>query len=287
MLQAELPTFEASWWPIALETVAGSGEHITIAALVRSASGQSQVRQLVSPTALAAMFGSAGAGMRFLVEQTTLAIQRQLDKGIPVSDLQMPFGGVSLGSPRDCVAQDMNEVFAIAFRLGGAFGTSNFGGQPRPSDETRQAFEEWADKIRIELLSNPSNEGLEASFNVPLVLTASKRGRFGFLRGGYAANFGVLRPGRSVSTDERALKVKIFDLEALRRSSPLLARRTELLVGYPALAAGSPYSHRELLSQRDAWQFIEHEAKERQVTAVRYGLASEAAAHLQGHLTEA
>jgi hypothetical protein len=281
MHPAELPTFEATWWPVALETVPGSGEHITIAAVVRTKSGQSSARQLISPPALTSMFGLAGAGMRLLVVQTVLSIQRQLDKGVAVTELQMPFGGIALGAPRDCVAHDLNEVFEVAFRLGGAFGISNFGTREKPSDETRRAFDEWAEKIRLELLSGSNSEDLEAAFNVPVTLVTAKKGRIGFIKGSYAANFGVLRPGRSASADVRALKVKIFDLEALKHSSPLFGRKTELLIGYPSLSEGSPYSKRELVTQRDSWEFIDFEAKQRGVNAIRYALASEAATHLQ------
>ena len=66
MTPTELPTFEATWWPLMLETVPGSGEHLAVAVVVRAASGQSQVRQLISPAALNSMFGDAGKGMPLL-----------------------------------------------------------------------------------------------------------------------------------------------------------------------------------------------------------------------------
>jgi len=218
--------------------------------------------------------------MRLIVGKTTLVLQQQLDKGVRVEDLSLPFGGILLGGARDCVATDLNEVFEVAFRLGGAFGVSNFGSIETPSAETRRAFDEWADKVRIELL-NTGLEELRASFNVNVTLPARKKARIGFLRDGYAANFGVLRPGRSASSDMRALKVKIFDLEALRRTSPLIARRTEIIVGYPEAKADGAYSRRELESQKDSWEFIDFEAKQRGVQALRYAAAREAADHLQ------
>ena len=280
MNHVELPTFEAIWWPILMETVPGSGERLTVAAVVRSASGQSQVRQLITPAALNNMFGTAGAGMRLIAAKTALLIQQQLDKGISVEELQMPFGGFEFGPPRDCVASDLNEVFEVAFKLGGAFGLSQFGSQEKPSEETRRAFDEWADKVRSELIGS-GNDQYRQAFNVDVRLLANKKARIGFLYDGYAANFGVLRPGREASYDMRALKVKIFDLEALRRSSPLVARTTEIIIGYPEVRQDSAYSQRQLEIQKDSWEFIDFEAKQRDVKALRYSLASEAAAHLQ------
>jgi hypothetical protein len=279
MRAAELPTFEATWWPLSLETVPGSDERIAVAVVVRASSGQSQARQLITPVRLSALFGSAAAGMRALVVQTVASLQRQLDEGVPVEELQMPFGGMGFGAPRDCVAHDLNEVFEVAFRLGGAFGASTFGVAEKPSDDTRRAFDEWAQSIRLELLGAEATADLGESFDVRVQLSTGKQGRFNFLNDAYAANFGVLRPGRSTSGDLRGLKVKLFDLEALKRSS-LLTRRAELLIGAPALQAGSPYSSREIETQRASWEFIDFEAKQRGVKALRYALAGDAAAHL-------
>jgi len=127
-----LPTFEALWWPVRLETVPGSGELLTVAYVVRVASGQSFVRQAIPPATVSTLFGSAGKGMNLVIGNTVLALQRQLDDGVAVDDLQPPFGGVALGEARECLARDLNEVFEVAARLGGAFGASTFG-QPQPS----------------------------------------------------------------------------------------------------------------------------------------------------------
>jgi hypothetical protein len=279
MRPTELPTFEATWWPVTLETVPGSGERIAIAVLARAASGQSQVRQLVSPAALTGMFGTAASGMRVLVLQTVASLQKQFDKGVAVEDLMVPFGGMAVGTPRDCVAHDFNEVFEVAFRLGGAFGVSTFGADTTPSDETRRAFDEWAESIRLALLRASADEAIGGAFNVAVTLGTGKRGRIGFLNQHYAANFGVLRPGRSTSSDTRALKVKLFDLEALKRSE-VFRRDAELLVGAPTIEAGGPYSKREADTLAQSWEFIDFEAKQRGVRALRYPAAATAAAHL-------
>lgn len=287
MLPVELPTFEATWWPVMLETVPGSGERLAVAAVVKANSGQSQVRQLITPAALNSMFGTAGAGMRLIVGKTTLHLQRQLDAGVGVADLAFPFGGIEFGAARDCVARDLNEVFEVAFRLGGAFGVSHFGAVEKPSHETRRAFDEWAEKVRVELLNMVEMEQLRDAFNVSVSLPSHKKTRIGFLHGGYAASFGVLRPGKPASSDMRALKVKVFDFEALRRVNQIFARRTEILVGYPDASNDGAFSRREIESQRDSWEFIDFEARQRNVRLLRYSTAREAALYLQQQQTAA
>lgn len=134
MRPSEPPTFEATWWPVWLETVPGSGERIHVAVVVQPMHGKgTQVRQLISPPTLRAMFGLAGNGLQVVVGETVLAIQQQLDAGINPDKLDMPFGGQGLGRSRECLAHDLEEVFSVATRMAGAFGVSQFGGGDAPA----------------------------------------------------------------------------------------------------------------------------------------------------------
>jgi hypothetical protein len=281
MLAIELPTFEAYWWPVMLEPVPGSGESIAVAHVVRAASGQSQVRQAIPPTTLNAMFGQLGKGVGIIVARTVLGLQKQLDEGVPVESLMAPFGGIAIGSARDCVAHDLNEVFEVASRLGGAFGASQFGVSEKPSAETQRAFDEWTERIRAQLISISDDQRLTGAFNVSVSFVERKRARIGFLLDAYAANFGVLRPGRKAASDSRALKVKIFDLEVLRRRYGFSLQRAELIVGCPDWSGNTVFTRSEADDLRSSWEFISHEALQRNITPVRCLGASEAATHLK------
>lgn len=281
MTPFDLPTFEATWWPVQMETVPGSGELITIAVVVRSLDGQATVRQAIEPPTIASMFGDAGKGTVLIVGTTVLELHKQLNNLVPVELLEMPFGGIQLGKPRDCVARDVNEVFGIAMRLGSGFSASLFGtavDELKPDQEARRAFEEWADRIKMELLVREEIESLRGAFNVAIPLTARKKARFGFVHGGYVAHFGVLRPGRSVSADLRALKLKLFDLEVVRRELGLQVQRCELIVGYQN--PGDAYPSRQRETHAGSWEHLMHEARARNVTALHYTSAHHAAEHL-------
>lgn len=265
-----------------LETIPGSGEALTVAVIVRSAKGQASVRQAVAPAMLASMFGTAGKGMMLVVGQTVLSIRRQLDAAVPVEQISLPYGGFQTGSMRDCVARDLNEVFDIALRLSSAFSVSNFGVQEADATdkEARKAFEEWAEKVQHGLLLAVQRVSLSEAFNVPVPLTHRKKARMGFLYGDYAAQFGVLRPGKSITADVRALKLKLFDLEVLVREKPFLARRTEIIVGYRD--PGDTYTSRQRDALNESWEFVAHEAKERHVVAHRFSSANDASVYLAG-----
>ena len=224
------------------------------------------------------MFGQAGNGMQVIVGETVLAIQSQLDTGIKPEQLDMPFGGQGLGRPKDCLAHDLEEVFAVATRMAGAFGISQFGAIETPKLESRKAFDEWANKVRVQVQQAVWHEALQDKFDIPITVTSRKKLRLGFVFGGYVAQFGVLRPGKSVTADVRALKLKLFDLDTLRREQLLPFNRAEVLVGFQD--AGDNHTKRQQESLQDSWHFIEQEAKARNVATVRCPTAAYAAEHL-------
>ena len=283
MAPDELPTLEATWWPILLETVPGSREKLTTGLVMRAASGQSQVRQAISPAAIHAIFGTSAKGVGALVGKTVLALQAQLDNGAKVEDLSLPFGGFEFGSSRDCLAQDVNEVFEIAGRLSGVFSTSQFAIAEKPSKESLDSFAEWADKVRDQVAALHEDQRLANAFKVQATVVDKRRATVGFHVDDYAASFGVLRPGRTAASDTRALKVKMFDLEVFRRARLFGVKRLEVIVGCPDWQSNDTiYRRSELDALQMSWNFIQQEAKHRKIHPIRYVHASDAARHLVG-----
>lgn len=276
----ELPTFEATWWPLQMETVPGSGERLTVGVVARARTGQAQARQAIPPAALMAMFGSAGKGMQAMVSATVIGLQQQLDEGCSVEELRPAFGGFFLGQPRDGVARDFNEVFDVALRLSAAFAQSAFGQQQELSVGSREAFNDWAQSVEFELRAHEVRVAWEDQHFQVSVNLARKKVRFAVVRQGYAANLGVLRPGHT-SGDSRSLKVKVFDLEALRRDSVLPVDHVEILVGCPPATALSAFSRREVDGFHASFEFIDAEARARGVPLIRCDTAAQAAAHIQ------
>lgn len=282
MIPIELPDFQATWWPVRMETIPGSGEAITVAVMVRAQSGQTQVRQSVAPAVLSGLFGAAGKGVASMVGATVIDLQKQLDQGILVEDLSMPFGGFQIHTPRDGVARDINEVFDMAVKLSAVFGQSNFGTREEVEGATKRAFDDWAEQIRTDLLSMQTAQITQMlqpeEFNVRIKLS-NKAVRIGFLRQHYAANFGVMRPGHT-SGDTRSLKVKVFDLEAVRRDQIHPLDNTEVLVGCPPVETIGYLPRRERESFMNSLEFLETEARARSVTFKRFSSPHEAAQHL-------
>ena len=208
-----------------------------------------------------------------------IALQAQIDRETKLENLEFPFGGIGFGRPRECCGQDINEVFDVATRLAGAFGQSQFGLHESPSKDSQKAFEDWAERVREQALTLQKTM-LPEAFNISIKLLPNRRTRIGFMHGDYAAQFGVLRPGKATTADLRALKVKLFDLEVLRRAQAVSIATTEVLVGCPELNADSPFPKRESIRLNESWEFIDNEAKQRNIKALRCSTAVQAAKHL-------
>lgn len=279
MHPAELPTFEATWWPVSMETVAGSGEAITVAIIVRAASGQSSIRQVIDPATLNAMFGSHHhKGMHWMVSNVVVHAQKALDQGVPVEQLTFAFGGFQRLHARDCVARDLNEVFDLAVSMASGFVDSPFGRRADSGDAGGAAFHDWAAGVREVLFASDQVQLQEREFNVRVKLH-NKTVSFGLLHGAYAANFGVLRPGHA-SSDMRSLKVKLFDLGSLRNDPLRGIDRFEVLMGCPPGNALASYSRREVDGFHQTLEFIMAEARTRDVTLVRCADHVDAANHI-------
>lgn len=263
-----------------METVPGSGEAITVAVIVRTASGQSSVRQIIDPATLNAMFGQThGKGMHWMVNNVVIYAQKELDNGVPVEDLSFALGGFSTLHPRDCVARDLTEVYDAAIRLCSGFVTSNFGRAPKVADASRVAFQDWASGVREALFATPKLLLQSSEFDVKVKLPR-KTVVYGLVHNHYAANFAVLRPGQS-APDVRSLKVKLFDLESLRHERAMAVQRVEVLMGCPPHEALAAFSRREVDTFHETLAYIQNEAKVRDVALVRCAQHAEAANHIQ------
>lgn len=218
-----------------------------------------------------------------MISAVVVGLQKQLDAGVATIDLVPAFGGFEFAHGRDGVARDLNEVFDVAFALSSAFGQSSFGRREDVSNSSRAAFNDWADSVQNELVDHERRISWETVHFQVKVKLAAKRVQFGVLRGPYAANLGVLRPGHT-SGDSRSLKAKVFDLEALRREQHMAVQRVELLVGCPSKQSLSPFSRREVESFHQTLEFIEHEARQRQVPMVICEDAAAAARHIEAQI---
>jgi hypothetical protein len=279
MFPADLPGFEATWWPVTMETVPGSGEAITVAIIARAASGQASVRTVLDPATLNGMFGHTHAkGLHWMISTTVLQAQKALDAGTPVEQLDFAFGGFHRLHARDCVAHHIDEVFDQAVAMSSGFVDSPWGRPDESEEAGPDALHEWAAGVREALFAARGMDLRDEQFNVKVKLH-NKMVAFGLLRVPYAANFGVLRPGNA-STDIRTLKVKVFDLGSLRNDPSLGVERFDVLMGCPPSNALTAFSRREVDSFHQAVEYIQFEARARNVNIVRCAQHAAAAAHI-------
>lgn len=271
----DLPRYKARWWPLYLEPIPGSGEQLTIAVAAVGDDGDSQIRQVLPRSALAMLFGPHSTGIFAVVTQTLTDVQSQLENGVRVPDIAMPFDGLDFGAEREAWADNINAVFDQAVRLTSSLGATAFGETRSLDSEVERVFAEWATKVRENVVAKRTawNDRFEHNIRVG----GRRPTRINFIHDDYAANFGVIRPKKPA--DIRALKIKLFDLERLRRHQPLIVKRVEVLVGIPKQNTPG-LTGRDYSLLKDSFDFIYHEGIARDVPVHRFESAREVAKHL-------
>lgn len=275
MIPFELPEYSADWWPIYLEPVPGSGERITIGVAAIGMDRKRQVRNVLPKSALTMMYGEHSTGLMAVVVQTLTSIQNQLDNNVAPANIQIPFGGIFLGDQRDGLSDDISGIFDQAIRLTSSLGVTAFG-EAKGISEVAQVFAEWSRKVRESVLQK--HAGWEERFEKNIKVQGSKSARFSYLHHSYAANFGVIRPRKA--QDTRALKIKLFDLELLRRQHPITITDVEVLIGVPT-DDRPDLTSRDVRNVNDNFEFIYQEGKARNVTVKRFDTARDVAHYLE------
>ncbi|MDR5813350.1 hypothetical protein QCE62_07055 [Caballeronia sp. LZ033] len=275
MIPFELPDYSADWWPIYLEPIPGSGERLTIAVITVGRDGQRQVRSTLPKAALTMLYGEHSTGMMAVVVQTLERVQRQLDEHTDPKKITLPFGGVFLGQPRDALADDINGVFDQAIRLTSSLGVTAFGEANSRTSEVARVFAEWSLKVRESVLRKHAT--WDERFERNVKVSGKKSARISYMHHEYAANFGVIRPRQGA--DIRALKIKIFDLEQVRRQNPLTVRQVEVLVGVPNEATPG-LTTRDARSISENFEYIYYEGRARDIVVRKFDSPREVAKHL-------
>lgn len=275
MAPFDLPSFEAEWWPIQWEPIPGSGERLTVAVVTQAADGSRAVRQVIQPGTLRTLF--EGSAAQFLISKAVASLDRQLKTGAEIRRLLMPFEGLEVGPPRDCRAADLEEVVEQAIALSASLGVTTFGVHESSDLDWQQAYRAWARQIE----SEAEHAGLpwKGRFN-PSIKTSTGRSKtaVNYLHDGYAANFGVIRP--KPAYDKRSLKVKLYDLRAFRRDSPIAVSRCELLIGVPPRNMPG-MTARDAKAVNECLEWVTHEGKQEGVQVYQFVDAQAVLAHLQ------
>ncbi len=257
---------KASWLPIYIEPVVGSGERLCIGVVV--ADGR---EHLVVPVPalerLACIYGDAAAALSQSAALTMTAVQHRLltDGAALLTSLRTPLEGVFIGPIRTGAGESLEDIARTCLVQ-----SASLVERAVEEEDSVEAAERVAlSTRRLERLVQETVLGtrpdLANAFNKSFRITKEARAmRVGFVGRKLAANFGLIVPGPLATLVNNA-KAKLWDLGQLRTGSQAgifhgnAGISFELLV-HRARDDDPQYSDRQLKSVDAAVVELEEEA---------------------------
>lgn len=233
-----VPVFRARWTPVYLEPIQGSGERLTVAIVVTTGE-RAEIRPVVRPDVLKAIFGAKAKGIRGIVELAVDSLSGYLKASGSIAGWRSPISGIHLGQDREAASDDVEGIIRQAIQSAASLSVLDPLSQDSSDDEESQiqvANRKWADQIRDEI--GKRRLELLPYFNRPgKFFENGEPVRFGFLGQGLVAQFGVLRPA-SIQPSVRDARARLWELSRARRLAEV--RNVGLILYVPTMPAESP-----------------------------------------------
>lgn len=257
---------QASWTPVYIEPVVGSGERLCIGVVV----ADDRERLVVAVPALerlACVYGDAAAALSHGAALALAALRQSLssDRLVSLSSLRVPIDGVFFGPVRTGAGESLEDIARTSLMQ-----SASLVEKAVDEEDTLEVAERTSlstrrlERLVEETVVNTRPE-LASAFNKSFRITREARAmRLGFVGRKLAANFGLLVPG-PLSTLVNNAKAKLWDLGQLRAGSQTgffhghVGMNFELLV-HRAHKGNPEYSDRQLKSIDAAVIELEEEA---------------------------
>lgn len=211
---------KASWTPVYIEPVVGSGERLCIGVVV----ADDRERLIVAVPALerlACVYGDAAAALSHGAALALTALRQSLltDRAVSLSSLRVPIDGVFVGPVRSGAGESLEDIARTSLTQ-----SASLVEKAVDEEDTVEVAERTSlstrrlERLVEETVVNARPE-LASAFNKSFRITREARAmRLGFVGRRLAANFGLLVPG-PLSTLVNNAKAKLWDLEQLRTGS--------------------------------------------------------------------
>ncbi|MFG0903404.1 hypothetical protein [Photobacterium damselae] len=272
-----LPLYKATWTAIQLEPIVGSGERITIAVCAIGENNEFRITQSLSDEILEMLFRNKKKHINDLIYIISKSLNNHLSKGIGLNEWKPPFMGVILGNINTAMDVDIDGVINQGLRFSSSLSnlldnTNNDRGLE--SDSKKKYIAKFSSAIQEQVTSLYPN--LASSFNQRIHLVdKDAKTSFGFLNDKYVSNFGLITPS-NLSGSLTNIKARIFDIEALKKSSLLIKPETyEVIVGSPSFNDPT-LSSKVIYRLKNSFEMIEEIADKEDIRVFKVHNANEA-----------
>jgi hypothetical protein len=268
------PDYKGCWHSILLEPIIGSGERITVLVVAIGNNTEFKIEQTVRRELLDCLYGTQSFKMQNMIDYLTESIEKELKQSGNLSRWTPPFAGVHLNDAIDAADHNIEGMLCQAVRFSSSFGS--IPEKPKKQDDNikqdSQGIESWTKSILKE--TTQRNASLAQFFNGKVKSTSIT---YNFLTEGYAANFALLIPNNRLTEHSNMVKVKLFNLEALKSKQPNID--CEIIISTPSTNE-LPLSDRAINKLNEQLAIISYVASSKDIKVFQATTPKEVVEHL-------
>ncbi|HYE74367.1 MAG TPA: hypothetical protein VEF04_13595 [Blastocatellia bacterium] len=274
----KLPRYEFSWRAVQLEPIPGSGERITVAALVKGNDKAFIAAKLLNFAKLRSLYGADFATSINDAMAFCMTDAENFYANHPLSAQWMPpFEGFAVGNLAYSLAENIDEALLIAAMSSSSFAVAFEQERERTvNKDVISAPESWRKSI-FEAIENTRKEFAEFFRKSVVVKERGIPITIDFLSKRYAAQFEAIAEPRSIQQALVRAQSKLWQLDQIRDAADLFRPSTyELVLRTPRHEIGldDDFLIEEFIQE------LRHEAKRREISVFAASSPMEAAYRL-------
>lgn len=267
-----LPDLTATWAPVLMEPIPGSGEQLTVA-IAMQLGDTYRVASAIPPDVAQAIFGEQGNSMLGIIATVSAHLRNHMVHGQAFEDWRSPLSGVRLGKPEEGQGFTPEEIIEQALRSSACLSAMTLEFQARKeSDEPRNAL-----LTRVKTSVRAIAPQLEQFFKKDVPITIRNKPvkvQCDYFSHNLAINIAALAPGNRLGQQFETLTTRICRLQQLRSHEGLFKdnQATEVIVQVPTeeqLQAMSDGDQKRVQDFRDRYLMAEDLAEDRGVALVQ------------------
>ncbi|MCM7825544.1 MULTISPECIES: hypothetical protein [Enterobacter] len=210
----QLPSFRATWAPVYLEPIMGSGEKFTIIIAAYSENGHFRVCNAIRPHVVKAMYGEKHNQFNSIIEMIMLSLENHLRSHKSFDGWISPIMGAELGSVSLAQSSDMTGILRQAVQLTASLSSLDFFSSEDENDEKYSSENTWASQLKASIINEQPSMG--QYFNREFKVDGQARpAKIFYLSPKIAVNTDRLIP-TNLATHLDRNKARILDLIAVK-----------------------------------------------------------------------
>lgn len=230
-LAPHAPSFRATWAPVYLEPMMGSGEKFTVIIAAYSEDGSVRVCNAIRPHVVKAMYGNKHNHFNSIIEMIIQSLESHLKQYNNFHGWISPIVAARLGEISHAQSSDMTGILRQAVQLTASLSSLDFFSSEDENDEKYSSENTWASQLKAKVINDQPS--FEQYFNKEFKVDGQARAaKIFYLSANIAINTDRLIPTNLASHLDRN-KARILDLLSVKDHDIYTRNTFEFIVYRP------------------------------------------------------